>query len=178
MTSPTRKMAADPHPELADAVAVTRFWRLVSRTGIDECWHWMGDTNKGYGVFYFRQRMHGAHELALSFTTGEKRHPSLETCHSCDNPICVNPSHLRFDTRSSNMLDMVSRNRAPKANRKLTDEQIVFIRERRSMGARQIDLAKQFGVSDGQISMIVRGHRWPELGGPIQTKNEHYRKAA
>lgn len=61
---------------------------------------------------------------------------------------------------------------------KLTDPQILEIRKRRAAGARQIDLAKQYNVSDGQISMIVRGKRWADVGGPIEDKRAQYRKGA
>ena len=168
-----RCRAQDPHPDLRGAVTVSRFWRLVGVKGEDDCWEWKGDRNDGYGVFQFEGRIFGAHELALSFTTGEKRHPELDTCHSCDNPPCCNPAHLRFDTRAGNVADMVARDRASKHQRKLTDEQIVLLRERRALGAKQKDLAEQFGITDGQVSMIVRGIRWPHVGGPIETKRKY-----
>ena len=106
-----RHISADPHPTLAEAVTVSRFWRLIDQRDPAECWPWTGDTDKGYGVFYYQGRMRRAHELALSFTTGEQRLPDLDTCHSCDNPICCNPAHLRFDTRRSNVADMHERGR-------------------------------------------------------------------
>lgn len=165
------------HPEYRDAVDVTRFWGLVERKSEDECWHWSGDVDRdGYGIFVFHGRKMGAHELALSFTTGEKRLDRLDTRHSCDNPPCVNPSHLSFGTRQQNVMDMMERGRGARGGR-LTDDQIIEIRERRNAGARQMDLARQFGISDGQVSMIVRGIRWPEVGGPIERKRSQYRKA-
>lgn len=171
-----RCSAADPHPFFADAVSISRFWRLVNTASADECWLWRGDTNKdGYGVFYFKDRKYGAHELALSFTTGEKRHPELETCHACDTPLCCNPKHLRFDTHLSNVREMHERGRARNGS-KLTSDKVRIIRERRAMGARQIDLAEQYGVNNGTISMIVRGIRWPNAGGPIEKSRAQYRK--
>lgn len=171
-----RCRARDPHPEYAQAVQISRFWRLVLVGEPNECWMWLGDTHKGYGIFTLNGKRRPAHELALSFTTGEKRLPDLETCHSCDNPPCCNPNHLRFDTRQSNVDDMITRGRAGRQG-KLTDQQVLTIRERRAMGARQKDLAGQFGVTDGQISMIVRGLRYAHLGGPIETTNQNYRRA-
>jgi hypothetical protein len=156
-------------------VDVTRFWGMVSRQGPDECWPWQGDTyGLGYGVFVWHGKKVGAHEAALSFTTGEVRLDKLDTCHSCDNPPCCNPAHLRFDTRLSNVRDMHDRNRARKA-RKLADEDVALIRERRAAGARQSDLAEQFGISDGAVSMIVRGLRWPNAGGPIERERRYAR---
>lgn len=168
-----RSVNRHPAPELAEAVAVSRFWRNVSVTDKDSCWLWKGDVDRnGYGVFAYRGKRRPAHELALSFTTGEKRLPKYDTCHSCDNPACCNPSHLRFDTRKANVADMISRGRQQHAS-KLTEEDILSIRRRRAHGARQKDLAEQYGVSDGQISMIVRGLRWRSVGGPIEMERQY-----
>ena len=98
----------------------------------------------------------------------------MDTCHSCDNPRCVNPEHLRFDTRQSNVREMYERGRAPRQGR-LSDQDVVLIRMRRAAGARQKDLARDFGITDGQVSMIVRGKRWPNVGGPIETERRNYR---
>lgn len=174
-TARRRRINTDPHPDLTEAITVTRFWSLVRRAGDDECWEWSGDRNTdGYGVFFYRQRMHGAHELAMSFSTGEKRIDRLDTCHSCDNPPCCNPRHLRFDTRASNVDDMLERGRG-NHGKKLTAEDVVLMRERRAAGARQKDLAEHFGVTDGLVSEIVRGLRWPNTPGPIETKRKYIR---
>lgn len=172
-----RHVNNDPHPSLSDAVSVSRFWRNVDVRENNQCWPWTGLMDrKGYGVFTWHGCRRPAHEMALSFTTGELRLKGLDTCHSCDNPSCCNPHHLRFDTRAGNVADMIERGRnAPR--RKLTDEDIVTIRQRRANGARQKDLADQFGVTNGQISMIVRGVRRPNVGGPIESVRAQYRKA-
>ena len=171
----TRRVSADPHPELSEAVSVSRFWRLVQIGAHDQCWQWLGCTDSdGYGLFVYHGQRRPAHELALSFSTGEVRHKDLDTCHACDNPGCCNPSHLRFDTRQSNVAEMHDRGRA-KVDSKLTADEVRLIRERRELGARQQDLADEFGVTAGQISMIVRGIRWPEAGGPIQTERKYRR---
>lgn len=155
---------------------VTAFWMQVRIGHPDECWPWEGYAERGYGKFYFEDRMFGAHELAVTFTTGERRLPSLDTCHSCDNPICCNPKHLRFDTRQSNVDDMFARGRQPdqekRSTAKLSRATVKEIRERRAMGAFQKDLAAQYGVSGGYISEIVNGLAWSDAGGPIIGKSK------
>jgi DNA-binding XRE family transcriptional regulator len=156
---------------------VTAYWMNVQRGDDDECWPWTGYINQdGYGEFYFDGRMVGAHELAVTFTTGEQRLPELETCHSCDNRPCCNPRHLRFDTHKSNVEEMLARGRQV-VRRELSDEQVRLIRRRREAGAAQADLAVQFGVSSAYISMIVNGKKRAEAGGPIATQRE-YRRAS
>ncbi len=171
----TRRSADHPHPELSDAVMVSRFWRLVDRKGADECWEWLGYRHEsGYGVFTTPEGRKGAHELALSFTTGEKRLPGLMTCHSCDNPPCCNPNHLRFDTAQGNVDDMVSRGRlavGEASNRtQLTDADVLLMRERRAMGARHKDLAIDFGATTAAVTAIVHGRNWRHVGGPITNR--------
>lgn len=164
-----RHVNADPHPDLIDAIAVTRFWTLIDQSS--DCWEWQGDLDKdGYGVFFWKGRKFGAHQLALSFTSGEMKLPGLDTCHSCDNPACCNPDHIRFDTRRSNVADMHKRGRAVSPAARLTAEQVVTIRERRAHGATQKTLAEQFGLSPAYVSEIVRGITWKDAGGPIQAK--------
>lgn len=178
VTAGRRNPNAHAHPSLRDAVDVSRFWGMVDRRGTDECWRWLGYLDDdGYGIFQWQGKRVGAHALALSFTTGEVRPTGADTRHACDNPPCVNPHHLQFGSRVENVRDMLNRGRAARPG-KLTDAQVVEIRERRAAGARQIDLAAQYGVSDGQISMIVRGKRWASVGGPIEEDRSQYRKGA
>lgn len=59
---------------------------------------------------------------------------------------------------------------------KLTPEDVEKMRVRRFHGASQKDLARDFNITDGQVSMIVRGLRWRDAGGPIETERR-YRRA-
>lgn len=167
------------------AVRVTEFWGNVAIRTPGECWPWTGYVNEdGYGEFFFAGRMYGAHELAVTFTTGEVKDPALDTCHSCDNPPCCNPEHLRFATRLENVADMYQRGRArvgsahPAA--KLTEDVVVEIRVRRANGAMQKALAADYGVSEAYVSEIVNGLVWRHAGGPITGtgKRTTRRKAA
>ena len=158
--------------DLVVAVQVTEFWMHVQRAGPDDCWPWVGYAEEGYGRHHFDGQMRGAHELALTLTTGEVRSPDLVTCHSCDNPPCCNPKHLRFDTRASNVYDMDSRG-GRRSARKVPDDVIKLIRVRRAAGAAQQDLADQYGLSESYVSMVVRGQRRPEAGGPIEARRSH-----
>ena len=174
MTGIPRRRAVNQHPApaLAEAVTISRFWRLIAVAGDEDCWLWQGDTRDGgYGTFFYGGRMRSAHELALSFTIGEQRPEGFDTCHSCDVPGCCNPAHLRFDTRQANVDDMFARGRGPvgeaSAKAKLTDESVRQIRNRRANGARQVDLAAQYDVSSAYISEIVNGLVRQDAGGPI-----------
>lgn len=129
--------------------------------------------DNGYGQFQWEGRMVGAHELALTFSTGETRLPNLETCHSCHNPTCVNPEHLRFGTRQDNVNDAIAADRHARGSRhghaRLTESDVVVIRERAQAGAPNATLAEAFGITSSLVSMIVSGKRWTHAAGPIRS---------
>lgn len=141
------------------AVKVTQFWSNIDKRGADDCWPWGGYIEDGYGRYFYGGRMRAAHELAVTFTTGETRAKNLDTCHSCNNPPCCNPKHLRFDTRASNIADAVAAGTMRGKTGKLTPGDVAIIRTRLANGAKQQDLADDFGVTNGLISMIKTGRR-------------------
>ena len=89
-----------------------RFWSKV-RMG-PGCWEWASGKNPfGYGMFAVtrdRQRKwHMAHRYAWCLTFGEESDRLV--LHRCDNPSCVNPSHLFAGTQSDNVQDMIAKGR-------------------------------------------------------------------
>lgn len=88
----------------------------------------------------------------------------LWALHSCDNGICVNIAHLRWDAPQGNRDDAVSRDRHARgeaqAGAKLTDEQVLAIR---ADGRHGVDIAAEYGVSKAVISAIRTGRRWKHL---------------
>lgn len=169
-------MTRRPHCS-TPATYVTHFWLLVERRDPDQCWPWLGYTQHGYGKYFDGSRMRNAHELALEWTTGETRAATLDTCHSCHTPSCCNPAHLRFDTRLSNVADMYRAGRQPVMAKKLTDAEVVVIRERAQAGATGRALATAYAVSESLVTEIIRGNRRASAGGPLRTTHGN-RKAS
>lgn len=152
------------HSLNGDVVKVSAFWHFVDSGPFDECWEWRGYVNDdGYGEFFWNGKMVGAHELALTFTTGELRDQTLDTCHSCGNRLCCNPSHLRFDTRLSNVADTIRHGRHVMPPSVLNEDQVKIIKLRLAHGAKQKTLAEQFGVTESLISQIKTGKRWEKV---------------
>lgn len=93
--------------------------------------------------------------------------------HKCDNPPCVNPDHVHPGTKGDNYRDMVTRGRAKlltggkfgveNARAIFTDEDVLDIRSLHALGARPVDLAKEFKTSKGYIWEIVTKVRWRHL---------------
>lgn len=80
---------------------------------------------------------------------GKPRPGDLWALHSCDNPQCVNPAHLRWGTELDNRKDIISRWKG--RGRSFSPDEIRFIR---SSEKRNIELAEHFGVSQACICNI------------------------
>jgi len=48
---------------------------------------------------------------ALTLKLGRPIAPGKETCHTCDNPLCMEPEHLWEGTRAENLQDMMRKGR-------------------------------------------------------------------
>lgn len=83
-----------------------RFWSKVGETPIDGCWEWVGaKTPKGYGQFWYDNRLGYAHRWSYEQSTGPI--PSnYEVDHLCHNPPCVRPDHLNAATHSENQRNL------------------------------------------------------------------------
>lgn len=69
------------------------------------CVEWRGIRNsQGYGQYQFQGRTIGAHRMAYLIATGLLP-KSLQICHRCDNPPCVNANHLFAGTAKDNAQD-------------------------------------------------------------------------
>lgn len=89
-----------------------RLWAKIDRRGEAECWPWIGKsrTTFGYGVVRYHGRSEGAHRAAWMSWHGPIP-DGMHMLHSCDNPGCCNPHHLRPGTPKENIRDAVERKR-------------------------------------------------------------------
>lgn len=131
----------------------------------DGCWNWSGPVDtKGYGRLHTKGKTVKAHRLSLRYHTGSLDE-DMAVLHSCDNPLCVNPGHLREGTRGENSRDMVLRRRSLSGERhnnaKLNWGQVREIRNNPD-GLTTSKLAKKYGVSTTHIRYIVNGKNWKE----------------
>ena len=86
------------------------FWAKVQKTA--SCWEWMGARNhNGYGIVSRRVGNSLAHRVSWAYVHGQIPE-GLYACHTCDNPACVNPSHLFLGTQLDNMKDMSAKGRS------------------------------------------------------------------
>lgn len=88
-------------------------------------------------------------------------------CHKCDNPPCVNPSHLFLGSCADNNLDKSLKNRDPKGmnhwNNKLTESNVLEIKESLKDGVSGIKLSHIYCVHPQTIYAIKYNFNWKWL---------------
>lgn len=176
-----------------------RFWEKVNKNGpipeqcpeLGPCWVFTSSPNEqGYCSFWDGVRPVRAHrfsyELHYGVSLGE-----LDACHKCDNPPCVNPLHLFPGTNADNNRDRDAKGRTkvatgdasgarvhperrPRGERhgcaKLTEAQVIKIRQSVAEGESRRLLAELFGIDRSTVNYIVSGKLWKHLlaGHPEQ----------
>jgi hypothetical protein len=137
--------------------------RFISKILVDKktnCWNWQGYVEpNGYGHASYKNKTIRAHRLSY-FLFKDNTNPSLVICHSCDNRKCVNPDHLREDTKKSNSIDMVYAGN--QRQQILSVDQVIKIKKEllNYYRGQCNDLAKEYGVNHRTISMIKTGKSW------------------
>ena len=134
------------------------------------CVNWAGSKDKdGYGKAFVSGQHQRAHRVSYC------AHHNIDIAsiegklvlHSCDNPACVNPAHLRLGSHSDNMRDRSARGRAPKTaaqNRNVDDVTASAIRAeyQPSVGNKPnpngyAGLGRRYNLAPQAIKQIVQG---------------------
>lgn len=144
-----------------------RFWKKVRAVGVGECWPWVaGKGRRGCGLFHLGGRTISAPRVAWWLANGREPTAGMMVLHSCDNPTCCNPAHLREGTAKDNSDDMFARGRnapqkrARNGNAKLTEADVAEIKSLVARGVRPSTVAKDFKVNESHVYDILKGERW------------------
>lgn len=146
-----------------------RFYKQVHiPTEQSACWVWKGavmrrPSSPNYGSIKSNGKTLLAHRA--SFELHKHAIPDgMMVCHTCDNPLCVNPGHLVLGTHAENMRDRDTKRRLAHGERHgnaiLTDSVVAEMRALFESGIRQVELARRFGTSQTNVSDVVRYRRW------------------
>ncbi len=177
---------------------IERFWTKVNKDGpipphannLGPCWEWIGVKNSGYGTsFYYRRRGDGAHRVSYFLHYGIPDNLELCVLHKCDNPACVNPTHLFLGTKLENMQDCARKgrllgqpNHKPNLRKryvkqpsryikrgysyhaaKLSQQSVQEIRTLHTQGNSYRHLAKQYNVSLRAIACVIKRITWQHV---------------
>ena len=135
-----------------------KFWDKTSIKSDSECWLWKGAMSGGYGRFWFRNKVAKASRVAWILANNKEIPDGLLILHTCDNPRCVNPSHLYAGTQSDNLKDRAERNSHNQGGMppRLSIEDVENIKFLCSSGKyEQAEIANRFHISRSYVSNIV-----------------------
>ena len=155
---------------------VDDFWARVAKGGPDECWEWqacrsMYKPGRDYGVTWMDGKKWSTHRLAWTLTYGPIPEGKL-ILHSCDNPPCCNPRHLRPGSQVDNVGECLNKGRGNREkgtdryNAKFTEKDILSIRARYKFRGginSGVSIAKEFGVQRTTIDAIINRRSWDHV---------------
>lgn len=154
-----------------------RFWSKVDQAGGSEaCWPWVSATDRdGYGVFTIAgegaHHTERAHRVAWSLARGPIPDNAPVIMHTCDNPPCCNPSHLRPGTLADNNRDRAKKGRSGYTGKpgeeardaKLTNDDVREIRSLAASGVGIREIARRYSVAHTTISNAVNRKTWRHI---------------
>ncbi len=187
---------------ILNATAEARFWPKVDKSGpipaaqpqLGPCWLWTRRCDKdGYGRFRpdgANSGDAGAHRVSFVLAGGVLLAGQL-ALHHCDNPPCVNPTHLYAGTHRQNTADMDSRGRRVQGNTsetacrgqrwrelhpktlafigaanpaaRLTEDDVRAIRAAFANGETQTSIGLRMGIPQPHVSRIVLRRSWANV---------------
>ena len=153
--------------DVSDDGRVRSYWRQPWRSTPQRILRPMLETKAGYPAVVLcdgqTKRRIRIHRLVLEAFVGP-RPAGLGARHLNGNPADCRLSNLVWGTQAENMADSVRHTTSPKGVRhgmaKLTEDDVREIRRLLASGAKQIDIAARFGVTDSAVREIKTGRNW------------------
>ena len=143
---------------------VWRFNLNVDKSG--DCWIWEAKQNgDGYGLIKIKGKVYLTHRVAWRIF--HKEDPgAVRLLHSCNNPSCVNPVHLRKGSQAENNAQAFADGRKScdgvlNPSAKLRKCDVLLIREMHTNGIPQREIRKRFNwVSKSTIKSVIARDSW------------------
>lgn len=134
-----------------------RFWQYVIRLSQLECWLWVGACHNAR-IPCFRIERVTIQSSRISWYLHTGKDPGeqliLHSCPNGDNPLCMNPNHLRPGNYSNNKQD--AWNRGHTHEYKISDIDVEHLRRLWATGKyTQQQLANIFNITPQHVSDLV-----------------------
>lgn len=123
---------------------------------LESCWEWQGELDRyGYGKFRVGKIIAKAHRYSFELHYGDFD-KSLHVLHNCDNPKCVNPTHLFLGSNKDNVADKISKGRQKFKLHRLTqlEKDLVLKDLKESVTTKQI--AERFEISIQTVKRLSK----------------------
>lgn len=135
--------------------------------GLNGCIEWTASLNSyGYGQLYMNHKHYKAHRVSYELYKGVIPNGAC-VLHHCDNRKCVNPEHLFLGNRTDNHCDAMSKGRHTRGEShgkaRLTENQVLKIRELCSLKKPMGEIATMYGVTLANVSAIHRRKSWTHI---------------
>jgi hypothetical protein len=150
-------------------VTKERFWQRVDCSGGSQaCWPWIGTKRYGYGFLKILKKPVRVHRFSWQIHVGPIP-DGLHVLHKCNNPACVNPSHLYVGTDQDNMNDKIRAGRQNHpfgsriANAILNDDIVRSIRARHANGETRTEIARDLGLKRNNVDQVIYRQRWTHI---------------
>ncbi len=150
------------------------------------CWEWQGFTNdNGYGKIVSNKKCLFAHRVSYEIYNGPIP-DKLLVCHSCDNPICVNPKHLFLGTHKDNSQDASKKGRLKKVDHPNTftfkngcrcAECVAFMKNRNKIKTANTTEERKRKYHENREEMLQRGREFYSKNRErLKEKQDKYNK--
>jgi hypothetical protein len=137
----------------------------------DACFRWPFAISKinGRARVDFMGKTYPASRMMCIVAHGEPPAETMHAAHSCGNGHlgCLNPNHIRWATPVENMADRDLHGRTLKGERspnaRLTEADVIAMRQMYDAGEINADVARKFLVSDGCAYAVVMRRTWKHV---------------
>jgi hypothetical protein len=123
----------------------------------------LGKVGNGYGTIGIGGNSYLTHRVAYLLAHPDEAISRKDyICHSCDTPACINPDHLFKSDCKGNLQDAAAKGRLH-SDPKLSDNEVMDLRQRWQAGESMTSLMKDFGIDPRCLVRIVKGEGYKHL---------------
>lgn len=132
------------------------FDKIEMPDGFGGCWEWTGSvsTTGAHGRIKVARKVRRVHRVMYELVKGPIGDQIVR--HTCHNSRCCSPFHLVLGSQKDNVQDMVE---AGRHTHKLTDSDVMEIRNRHFHGESVARLSWDFSINDRYVRSIVSRER-------------------